>query len=431
MGFSICVLGNLNTGKSSIFNRCVGKGGDNLVNNIPGLTRDFVYGEIKYKDCKWTIIDTPGISTDLTIDFSRINIEKIVKVANGADLILYVVDRIEFSKQNFIYASKLYNKTLTLVLSKNECKVPAEGWNLENVFYVSSFSYQGLDNVFQKIYDAYVKRINVEMLDDNKIKGINIALVGRPNVGKSSFLNCILGYDKQLVYHKPGTTIDSVMIDAQYKGKRLRFFDTAGIRKKRVAKDFEQEAIYDTFKVIHTSTVIMILIDANVPITEQDIKIVSHVKKLSKMMIVIVNKWDLVKKKIDKQNFLSLLYLKMGFLKGISCFFISAKTGEGIENVLENLLEVYNQYMTRVPTSSLNKLIQKMVTQNPIPLYKGRRVKIYYGSQVSVSPPTFFFMTNVRLGILASYRKYLEKKIQDNFFSMNCPVKINLFERSI
>lgn len=440
MKLTFSLIGRPNVGKSSLFNRLVGRRAS-LVHDEPGLTRDRLYGDGQFDNREFLLIDTGGIDPDLETNLMR-SIKQQAQIAIGeSDAILFLVD----GKTGLLPADReiaqqlrATKKPVFLVVNKTESDLgkasASEFYELgfDLLFPISAAHGQGLDDLFEAVFKKFPGELSLHSSQETAEQILKLAIIGKPNAGKSSFVNKLLGEDRLLVSSEPGTTLDAVDEQITYGGKKYCLIDTAGIRRKRsIYKDTEKMAVSASLGALDRASVALLLIDATEGITEQDLKIASFVDKKSKAVVIVVNKWDLSKQKELKADAFALhIREKMPFLAHAPIQFMSALTGAKIFDVLEVAAEVAESYGKRVPTAQVNKMLEQAVAAHQPPIVQGRRLKFFYGTQVSAAPPTFLFMVNEKSGIHFSYERYLINRIRDQFSFNGSPIRLVFRERS-
>ncbi|MEI6805206.1 MAG: ribosome biogenesis GTPase Der [Myxococcaceae bacterium] len=441
MNLTLSLIGRPNVGKSTLFNRLVGKR-ISLVHDEPGLTRDRIYGDASFDNRDFLLIDTGGIDPDNDENIMR-SIKKQAEIAIAeSDAILFMVDgKAGLLPADLEIAQKLRvtKKPVYLLVNKTESDLgkasSSEFYELgfDLLFPISAAHGQGLDDVFESVFEKHPVPQTEEDPDALKPdRPLCLAIIGKPNAGKSSFVNKLLGEERLLVSPEPGTTLDAVDEEITYNGKIFKLIDTAGIRRKRsIFKDTEKMAVSASLGALDRAQVALLLIDATEGITEQDLKIASFVDKKSKAVVIVVNKWDLSKtKEINAEKFTLHIREKMPFLSYAPILFASALTGRNIFDVLETATEVAEAYVKRIPTSQVNKMIEQAVAVHQPPIVQGRRLKFFYGTQVAVAPPTFLFSVNEKSGIHFSYERFLVNRIRDAFEFKGSPIRLVFRDRS-
>ncbi|MBH1988960.1 MAG: ribosome biogenesis GTPase Der [Myxococcaceae bacterium] len=440
MTLTVSLIGRPNVGKSTLFNRLVGRRAS-LVHDEPGLTRDRLYADAEFDGRPFLLIDTGGLELDSDESIMKMIRQQAESAIADSDAIFFVLDaQAGLLPGDLEIAAQLRatRKPVFLMVNKAESAVnkaaSVEFYQLgfDRLFAVSAAHGQGLDAVFEEL-EILFPRPSGEYLEPEKDSHeVRVAVIGKPNAGKSSFVNKLLGEERLLVSEVPGTTLDAVDESIEYAGRCFRLIDTAGIRRKRsIFKDSEKMAVSSSLGALDRANVALLLIDASAGITEQDLKIASFVDKKGKACIIVVNKWDLSRNlEISADRFAEHIRDKMPFLSFAPILFASAKTGRHIFDVLEMAIEVSDTYKKRVPTSQVNKMLEQAVLGHQPPMVQGRRLKFFYGTQVSVAPPTFLFSVNVKEGVHFSYERFLVNRLREAFGFKGSPIRMVLRERS-
>lgn len=414
----VCIVGRPNVGKSTLFNKLAGRR-ISITEDTPGITRDRIYAEGEWLNNYYTIIDTGGLDPR-SDDIFMSNIKKQVQVAiDTADVILFVVDGLEGITQTDIEIGNLLRKSgkpILLVVNKIDTKKELIHFydffelGFENINYVSAEASLGIGDLLDEIVKNFPKDSEPITYKD----AIRVAFIGRPNSGKSSLVNYILGEERNIVTDIPGTTRDAIDSYFEYKDNKFILVDTAGLRKKKyIDEKVERYSVIRTLTTIDRSDVCVLVIDGTVGITEQDSKIAGYAHDNGKAMIIAINKWDIVQKD-DKsyKEFEKSVRDTLGFIQYAPILFISAKTGKRVDKLLDTINLVYLNYTKRISTGKLNDIINEAVLMNQPPSDKGKRGKIYYATQVSVKPPRFVIFVNDKELIHFSYARYLENQIR-------------------
>ena len=431
----IAVVGRPNVGKSTLFNKLIGKR-LSIVDDTPGVTRDRIYGDTEWRGRKVMLVDTGGIepkTNDIILSGMRSQAQLAIDTAN---VIIMVVDmQTGVTATDAEIASMLLKSGKPIVLCVNKCDrigdVPPEFYEFYNLglgdpIAVSSVHGTGTGDLLDAAYEFLP-----DTADENDEDVINVAVIGKPNAGKSSLVNKITGEERSIVSDIAGTTRDAIDTLFERNGKKYTIIDTAGIRKKRsVDDDVEYYSNMRAFDAVRRSDVCALVVDANEGLTEQDVKIIGYVHEQGKPSVIVMNKWDLVEKDTHTVNkFEEKLQNDLKFMSYYKSLYISAKTGQRAEKLLSLCDEVYAHATFRVPTGALNDLIGDAVRISEPPSYLGRRMKIYYSSQVSVCPPTFALFVNDEGLMHFSYERYLENVIRGAYDFSGTPIKIVVRER--
>jgi GTPase len=432
----VAIVGRPNVGKSTLFNKLIGSR-VSIVDDTPGVTRDRVYGTCEWSGREFSIVDTGGIEIDPDDEIlSRIR-EQAELAIDAADVIVFVTDiRAGVTASDAEIASMLLKSGKPVLLCVNKCdsigEPPAEFYEfyslgLGDPICVSSVHGHGTGDLL----DAIVKHLPPENEDKQNDDAIRVAVIGKPNVGKSSLVNYISGEERCIVSNQAGTTRDAIDIEIENKHGRFVFVDTAGMRRKsRVENAIERYSMLRAQMAIERSDVCVIMIDGTVGFTEQDSKVAGLAHEAGKGCVIAVNKWDAVEK---TENTLSLyrkrLQQDFSFMSYADIIFISAKTGQRIDRLFEAIKEAAKANATRITTGALNEILAQATLRVQPPTDKGKRLKIYYMTQVSTKPPTFVFFVNSKDLFHFSYQRYLENIIRDTFGMIGTPIHFIVRER--
>lgn len=433
----VAIVGRPNVGKSTFFNYVVGKR-ISIVEDTPGVTRDRVYSDASWRDKNFTLIDTGGIDFNENDDLTK-------QMKNQADIAIEIADVIIFltdikqgvtaNDKEIALMLKKSKKPVVLVCNKSDNfgEKPVEIYDfyelgLGDPIDISSVNAKGIGDVLDKVYELLPESSIAEELDEI----IRVAVIGKPNVGKSSLINKILGENRLIVSNIAGTTRDA--IDSRFDnshGKYI-FIDTAGVRKhSKVNEKIEKYSVQRTLLAIERADVCLLMIDANEGITEQDTKIAGEAHESGKGVIIVVNKWDEYQDKdaytID--NYRKDVYNKLPYLSYAPIIFISALTGQRVEKLYDLINEVNKYNSLRVNTSVLNDVLNEAIAVVQPPTDKGRRLKIVYITQVSIKPPTFVLFVNDKKLFHFSYERYLINQLRKEFIFNGTPIRIIVRER--
>jgi len=434
---TVAIVGRPNVGKSTLFNRLVG-GRRAIVEGEPNVTRDRIYGETEWLGKKFNVIDTGGIVLHDN-DKIKNQIKYQAEVAmEEADIILFVVDsRTGMTGVDEDIAQLLYrtNKEIILVVNKVEDFSNQEeiGWEFYSLGFGDPFliSAEHGKNTGE-LLDEVISKLPAADEDEITEEKINIAVIGKPNVGKSSLVNHLLGKERVIVSDMPGTTRDAVDTLIQWKDVEFNFIDTAGLRRKsRVKEDVEYYSNLRALKSVDRSDAVLMMIDAQHGITDQDKKIAGYAHDEGKAMVIAINKWDLMEKDSKTmERYTDEVYYQLKFLNYVPVTYISALTGERIDELLSLLEFVVDQSNLRIKTGILNEVITEAVQLREPPSRKGKRLKIYYASQVGIKPPTFVFFVNDPNLMHFAYQRYLENILREAFGYVGNPLQFKLKQRS-
>ena len=432
----VAVVGRPNVGKSTLFNKLIGQRMA-IVEDTPGVTRDRLYGNCEWLQHQFLLIDTGGIEPN-TDDGLLLHMRQQAQLAiDTADAIVFVTDiRSGVTAQDSDIATMLMRSGKPIILAVNKVdrlgEPPAELYEfyslgLGDPFPVSSVHGHGTGDILDEVCKYLPKAPEAQEEDDR----IAVAVIGRPNVGKSSLVNYILGENRMIVADFAGTTRDAVDSEVDNKHGKFTFIDTAGMRKRgKVDDGVERYSVLRSLAAVERARVCVIMIDATTGFTEQDSKVAGFAHEQGKACIIAVNKWDAVEKDdktMDMQR--KKLMNDFGFMSYAPIIFISAKTGQRIERLYELIQYVDEQNALRVTTGMLNDLLARATARVQPPSDKGKRLKIYYMTQISTRPPTFVFFCNSKELFHFSYARYLENQIRETFGLEGTPVRIVIRER--
>lgn len=431
---TVCLVGRPNVGKSTIFNRLVGKK-ISIIEDTPGVTRDRIYGDVHYGEYHFHLIDTGGIDVSDDIFNEDIRVQASVAI-DEADVVVFVVDgKEELTHNDFVIRDMLMKSGKDVVVAVNKIDNTNREDNIYQFYelgFGDIFAVSGEHNIgFIELLDKIVanfKPISDITYSDDKIK---FCLIGRPNVGKSSLVNALLNEEKAIVSDVAGTTRDAVDTEFKYDGKEYVVIDTAGLRKKgKVYESVEKYSVIRSMKAIERSDVCCIVINAEEGIIEHDKHIASYALEAGKPLVLVVNKWDTVNDKNDIKSFTTLMRNEFKFLSYVPIVFVSAKTKKRIHTLMPEVLKVHDNSLREIKTSVLNEVVREAVMLNQPPSYKGKRLKIYFVSQHGTKPPTFEFRVNSKGLVHFSYERYLENKLRENFELEGTPIIINFKNKS-
>ena len=396
----VAIVGRPNVGKSTLFNKLAGKR-ISIVQDTPGVTRDRIYAEAEWLNYKFTMIDTGGIepeSSDIIIKQMRRQAQIAIEMA---DVILFIVDGKEGLTASDIEVAQMLRKSkkrIVLAVNKiDNLKDEDNSYEFYNLgigdpVTISAAQGKGLGDLL----DEVVKDFDALMEEEQDDEYIRIAMIGKPNVGKSSLINRLLGEDRNIVSNVPGTTRDAIDSYLETEEGKFILIDTAGLRRKsKVKEEIERYSVVRTYAAIERADVCILMIDANEGITEQDEKIVGYAHELNKAIMVVVNKWDLIEKD-DKtlSNYQKDLQQNLKFMPYAQYMFISALTGQRVNKILKVAKGCYDNYCKRVSTGILNEVINKAILMKEPPVVGLKRIKIYYATQVATKPPKFVLFVN-------------------------------------
>lgn len=429
----IAIVGRPNVGKSTFFNKVVGRK-ISITDDRAGVTRDRLYADSEWRGKAFSIVDTGGIELR-SEDTMWKEIKKQAEVAiDTAQVIMFFVDGREgLTTSDYDVADMLRRSKKPVILVVNKIDEYSEekvfefySLGLGEPYAVSAEHGTGIGDVLDEAVSWFEKSENVE---DESIK---IAVVGKPNAGKSSLVNKLLGFERSIVTNIAGTTRDAIDTKFTYDGRNYTIIDTAGIRKKsKVEDDVEYYSVMRAFDAVRRADVCLLVVDSADGLTEQDTKIIGYVHEQGKPSVVVMNKWDLIEKDTNTINkFEAELKEDLKFMDYFKSVYISAKTGQRTEKILSIVDEVYAHAHHRIATGVLNDIISDAVRANEPPSYNGRRLKVYYSSQVAVAPPTIVLFVNSSDLLHFSYQRFLENVLRKSFDFSGTPIKIITREKN-
>ncbi|WP_186430227.1 ribosome biogenesis GTPase Der [Clostridium sp. BSD9I1] len=431
----VAIVGRPNVGKSTLFNKLAGRR-IAIVEDTPGVTRDRIYAEAEWLKYNFTMIDTGGIepeSDDVIISQMRRQAQIAIETA---DVIVFLVDgKSGITPADYEVSQMLRKSKKPIVLVVNKVDRIAEEDNAYEFYNlgigepiaISASQGLGLGDMLDRVVEHFDSIIGENEEDEY----VRIAFVGKPNVGKSSLVNKILGEERNIVSDIPGTTRDAIDSVIETEEGKFILVDTAGIRRRSKIKDeIERYSVVRTYAALERADVCILMIDAEDGISEQDQRIIGYAHEMSKAIMVIVNKWDLIEKETNTMiEFKKGLQHELAFMSYAPYLFISAKTGQRVHKVLEMAKMCYDNYNKRVKTGVLNDVISRAVTMQEPPIVGITRMKIYYATQTGVKPPTFIFFVNNPNALHFSYSRYLENQLRDSFDFSGTGIKMEFRER--
>lgn len=433
----VAVIGRPNVGKSSFFN-FIAKQRIAIVDDQPGVTRDRIYARVEWLGQRFTLIDTGGIepASDMPLlRQMRIQADIAIKTADVVLLMVDVKDGMTAADQDIANMLRKSAKPVFVVVNKcdNPGHMPEQAYEFYNlglgdIYPISSIHGLGIGDLLDVVVDA----LPVLPEEDAEESGIKVAIIGKPNAGKSSLFNRLAGEDRAIVSDLAGTTRDALDSVVENDFGRFVFIDTAGLRRKsRIADDIERYSTMRAISAIERADVCLILIDAEDGVTEQDTKVAGLAHNAGKASVFVVNKWDLIEKETDTQeNYKKDLLSRFAFMDYAPVIFISALTGQRCTQVYKYVNEVYEESNKRISTGILNDFIAEIQAMVPAPQYKGKRLKIAYATQVAVQPPEFILFVNSTELLHFSYDRYLENQFRKNFGFVGTPIRLTLREKS-
>lgn len=424
---TVALVGSPNVGKSTIFNRLVGRK-VSIIEDVPGVTRDRIYGFGSYDDYKFNLIDTGGI--DISNESFNTNIKIQAEIAiDEADVVIFVVDgKSGISANDYVVRDILFKSKKKVIVAINKIDNNLAKENLYD-FYELGFEHYisvsgehaiGFDDLMDEVTKDFPKY--EEEYSEGAIK---FCLIGRPNVGKSSLTNAILNEERVIVSDVAGTTRDVVDTKFRYEKKDYVVIDTAGMRKKgKIYENIEMYSLMRAMKAIERSDVCVVVINAEEGIIEHDKHIAAYALEAGKPMVLVVNKWDTVDNKDDIKSYTKKVRAEFQFLSYVPVVFLSALTKKRLHTLMPEIIKVYENSRREIKTNILNDVINDAYALNPAPSYKGKRLKIYFSAQTGTMPPKFTLNVNNKGLVHFSYYRYLENKLRENFNLEGTPIII-------
>ncbi len=441
MSFTIAIVGRPNVGKSTLFNRLVGRRLA-LVDDLPGVTRDRREGDARLGDLEFKAIDTAGLEDAERESLSARMQAQTAAAVTQADAVLFVVDAragVTPSDRAFADVVRKSGKPAILVANKSEGRAGAEGafdaytLGLGDPIPVSAEHGEGLVDLYDALRAA-LPEATTEPEDEDAIvaargeQPIRIAIVGRPNTGKSTLINHLLGEERLLTGPEAGITRDAIAVDLTWNGKPFRIHDTAGLRRRsRIDEKLEKLSVADTLNAIRFAEVVIVLIDAQAPFEEQDTRIADLVEREGRAIVVAINKWDTVEAEPGALSRLRTSVDRMlPQIKGVPVAVLSAKTGDGLDKLMAAVMKAYAVWNRRLPTAALNRFLQDAISANPPPAISGRRFRLDYITQPKSRPPTFVLFCARAEALPETYRRYLINGLRENFDLPGTPIRLAL-----
>ncbi|KPL17215.1 MAG: GTP-binding protein Der [candidate division Zixibacteria bacterium SM23_81] len=448
----VAIVGRPNVGKSTLFNRLIGQPLA-IVEDIPGTTRDRLYADTEWNGVPFTLVDTGGLEIEVAIPghphtegkppplsvaspqyVEQIRAQAQVAIAE-ADAIIFMVDVIDglvAGDEDVADVLRRSQKPLFLAVNKADNQIRREAavefyaLGLGDPYPISALHGTGTGDLLDDVVASF------PIQEAEETEAIRIAIVGRPNVGKSSLLNKLLGQERAIVSAIPGTTRDAIDTYLEWEREPIVLIDTAGIRRRgRIERGLEQYSVLRALRAIQRADVVLLLVEATEVVTAQDAHIAGYILEEAKSVVVVVNKWDLV----DKDTHTMVEYTKriradLKFLDYVPVLFISALTGQRVNKVLPTALRVQKQRLVRIPTSELNRIMMETVARHSPPSKRGKRLKFYYATQAAVDPPTFVFFVNDPRLVHFSYERYIENQLRERSGFEGTPLRLSFRRRT-
>ncbi|VIO73584.1 ribosome biogenesis GTPase Der [Bradyrhizobium ivorense] len=449
MSFTIAIIGRPNVGKSTLFNRLVGQKLA-LVDDEPGVTRDRREGQARLYDLDFTIIDTAGLDEGAKGSLTARMQEQTETAIALADALMFVIDaRVGLTPTDRAFAdfARKANKPVVLIANKAEGKhgeigaMESYALGLGDPVQISAEHGEGMGDLHEALSALMPETPEAEdeVEDDADIseeeaaqRPIRVAIVGRPNAGKSTLINHLLGEERLLTSPEAGTTRDSIAVEITWQGRAFRVFDTAGLRRRsRIEEKLEKLSVADALRAVRFAEVVVMMMDAQNKFEEQDLRIADLIEREGRAIVLAVNKWDLVER---KPNQISALRSDADHwlpqVKGVPVVAVSGLMGEGIDRLMTAIQEAYAIWNRRLPTSALNRWFEQAIQANPPPAVSGRRLKLNYITQVKARPPSFVLFCSRADAIPQSYLRYLTNSLRETFELPGTPVRITLREKA-
>ena len=446
MTFTLAIVGRPNVGKSTLFNRLVGKRLA-LVDNQPGVTRDLREGDARLGDLRFTVIDTAGLE-EATDDSLPGRMRKLTtRAVDMADACLFLIDaRAGVLPADRVFADILRRSGTPVILAANKAEGRAaeagliEAWELGlgEPVALSAEHGEGMNELLRLLSPVVDAAEAVDETPETEVdvddgvapdpsKPLQIAVVGRPNAGKSTLINKLLGDERLLTGPEAGITRDAIALDLDWDGRKVRIFDTAGMRKRaKVQEKLEKLSVSDGLRAVKFAEVVVVLLDAAIPFEQQDLRIADLAEREGRAVVVAVNKWDLEADKGEKLKELKEQFERLlPQLRGAPLITVSAKTGRGLERLKEAVLKAYDVWNRRVTTAELNRWLEGMISAHPPPAPGGRRIKLRYATQAKTRPPGFVVMASYPDKLPESYARYLINGLREDFDMPGTPIRLH------
>jgi len=422
----VAIVGRQNVGKSTLFNRIVGKR-IAIVEDLPGTTRDRILADVSWRDTEFTIVDTGGLEPKPQSSLAQ-RVKEQVKIAiTDANVIIFLVDVGDgLTPYDLEIADMLRQTSKPLLLVANKAD-NARRENEAAEFYelglgeplaISAYHFQGIGD----LQDRIITLLPAPSLVETKPETMKVAIVGRPGVGKSMLLNALLGEERTIVNDVPGTTRDAIDTLLDFEGQSVLLIDTAGIRRRgQLGVGVERHSVSRALQAIGRADIALLVLDASEPLAAQDMHVAGYVQQAAKGIVLVVNKWDLVANKAINE-YDKYIKSQFKFMPYAPIIYTSAKSGEGVQKILPQVRQVYQERLKQLPASLVNSVVQKAVAARDLPRAGNKRLKILSATQSGVNPPTFVFSVNDAKLIHFSYQRYLENKLRQSFGFVGTPL---------
>jgi GTPase len=429
----VAIVGRPNTGKSTLLNRIV-KRPVAITEDLPGTTRDRNMADVVWNNVEFTLVDTGGLEIDPKTTIDKGIQAQVNTAIEEADVIVDVVDaKAGVTPLDSDIADLLRRSKKQVLIAANKAdnaRLEAEALEfyelgLGELFVISAHHGRGIAELMDRIVELLPEKPPAKIAPED----IKVAIVGRPNAGKSMLLNALVGSERAIVDEVPGTTRDAVDTSFEYNGQKMLLIDTAGVRRRgKVERGVEQYSVVRTFRAIDRADVVLMIMDATEFATAQDTHIAGYIQEAAKGIIIIVNKWDLIEEK-DLAAWTQKVKNEFKFASYAPILYTSAKTGQGVDKIMPLAIQIYQERQKRLSTSTVNNVIQQAVAAHNRPNLHGKQLKIFYATQAEVNPPTFVFFTNNAEIVHFSYKRFLENTIRKAFGFAGTPIKLNFKTR--
>ncbi len=429
----VAIVGRPNTGKSTLLNRIV-KRPVAITEDLPGTTRDRNMADVNWRGVEFTLVDTGGWEIEPTSSITQGVKTQVENAISQADVIVCVVDAVAGVTPSDLEIADLLrrsNKPVLIAANKaDNAKREIEAlefyeMGLGDPLPVSAHHGRGVAELLDKIIELLPAQQPIKVEPES----IKVAIVGRPNVGKSMLLNALIGEERAIVDAEPGTTRDAIDTPFDFQGQSVLLIDTAGIRRRgKIKAGVERYSIIRTFRAIDRADVVLLVLDATEMVTTQDAHIAGYIQEATKGIIIIINKWDLIKDK-DTSVWNKTIRGEFKFAPYAPILYTSAKTKQGVEKIMPQVSQVYRERLKRLPTTAVNDVVQQAIAVHNRPSSHGKQLKIYYATQAEANPPTFVFFTNDARLVHFSYRRFLENRLREAFGFTGTPLRLTFKTR--